>query len=91
MNAQENNISIGPKNFNNSIGVKIDLQKNVNVTIKLFDKSNVEVTKFIYKDTNANFFKLNMDALSSDATYEVKVYVNEELEGVKEVYKNPKQ
>lgn len=91
MRAQEKQISIGPENFINSVGVKISLEKKENLIIKLFDLNKEEVIQFQFQDTKSNFFNLNLDSLSYDSNYTIQVYLDEKLIHAKKIYKNPKQ
>ena len=90
LNAQEKNISIGPKNFNNTIGVKISLEKKADITFKIFNTANEKIKQFKFKNTTSNFFKVDLTSLKNNTNYTIKVYIDNKLSHTKEIHKNPK-
>ena len=77
--AQESPISIRPKNFKDTIQLKLNLLEETDLTVKFFD-NDIVVKELTLVNVVQRSFKINLKNFGIDKTYIVKFYnVNGEL------------
>lgn len=71
--AQENSISVRPKNFKSTIAVKADLSEQTDLTIRVLD-GNKKIKELSFSEVTKAAFKVDLKDLEEHKTYVIKVY-----------------